>query len=157
MFRTILALLLTLLITIVIGAFQIVGLDIAGIAAILNQDVGSITGDLMTYGAALFGSLMTPYSAAIASPPAYAPLVALGVAGFVAGLVSKSGVRMFFVSIIALVLFFLGYFVLYQAGSISDLTGMYNIARNMLIDLGVAFGLLFIPGVIGASLTADEY
>lgn len=155
MFRTILSLLLALVIAVVIGAFQIVGLDLAAIQALLNSS--SVTADLMLYGAALFGSLMIPYSAATSAVPLYAPLVALGVAGFVAGLVSKSGVRMFFVSIISLVLFFLGYYVLFLAGDPSNASQMYNIARNMVIDIGVAFGLLFIPGVIGASLTAEEY
>lgn len=155
MFRTILALLLTLVIAVVIGAFQILGLSLADLQALLGST--DITGDLMTYGGLMFGSLMTPYTMATSTPAIYSPLVALGVAGFVAGLVSKSGVRMFFVSIIAIVLFFLGFYILTLTGDPGDLTAMYSILRAMVIDVGVAFGLLFIPGVIGASLTAEEY
>ena len=64
---------------------------------------------------------------------------------------------MLFVSIIALVLFFLGYYVLTLALSPTDLDAMLTIARNIAIDIGVAFGLLFIPGIIGASLTSEDY
>ena len=155
MFRTIMALLICLVTAVIIGAFQIVGLDIAAIQAIIGST--DITGDLMTYGATLFGVLLFPYTAATAATPIYSPLVALGVAGFIAGLISKSGVRMLFVSIIALVLFFLGFYVLTLVGNPSDLDAMLTIARNMAIDLGVAFGLLFIPGIIGASLTSEDY
>jgi hypothetical protein len=154
MFRTIMALLICLVTAVVIGAFQIVGLDIAAIQAIIGSS--DITGDLMTYGATLFGVLLFPYTAATAATPIYSPLVALGVAGFIAGLISKSGVRMLFVSIIAMVLFFLGFYLL-SLGGPTDLDAMLTIARNMAIDLGVAFGLLFIPGIIGASLTSEDY
>jgi len=61
------------------------------------------------------------------------------------------------VSIIAMVLFFLGYYVLSWGGDPTNLDAMLMIARNMAIDLGVAFGLLFIPGIIGASLTSEDY
>ena len=149
------ALLICLVTAIVIGAFQIVGLDIAAIQAIIGS--GDITGNLMTYGATLFGVLLFPYTAATAATPIYSPLVALGVAGFIAGLISKSGVRMLFVAIISLVLFFLGFYVLTLVGNPSDLDAMLSIARNMAIDLGVAFGLIFIPGIIGASLTSEDY
>ncbi|MFW9838487.1 MAG: hypothetical protein ACFFE7_13280, partial [Candidatus Thorarchaeota archaeon] len=60
-------------------------------------------------------------------------------------------------SIISLVLFFLGYYVLTLVGDPTNLDAMLMIARNMAIDLGVAFGLLFIPGIIGASLTSEDY
>jgi hypothetical protein len=155
MFRTILSLVLALVIAVVIGAFQILGLSLADLQALLGSP--SLTGDLMTYGGLMFGSLMTPYTMATSSPAVYSPLVALGVAGFVAGLISKSGVRMFFVSIISIVLFFLGFYILTLAGDPSNLDAMYSILKNNIIDIGVAFGLLFIPGVIGASLTAEEY
>jgi hypothetical protein len=155
MFRTIMALLLCLVVAVVIGAFQIVGLDIAGIQAIIGST--DITGELAAKGALLFGGLLFPYTAATAATPIYSPLVALGVAGFIAGLISKSGVRMLFVSLIAMVLFFLGYYVLTLALSPTDLDAMLTIARNMAIDIGVAFGLLFIPGIIGASLTSEDY
>ncbi|MHA1963738.1 MAG: hypothetical protein ACXACG_04470 [Candidatus Thorarchaeota archaeon] len=155
MFRTIMALLVCLVVAIIIGAFQILGLDIAAIQAIIGST--DITGELMTKGALLFGSLLFPYTAATATTPVYAPLVALGVAGFIAGLISKSGVRMLFVSIIAMVLFFLGYFVLNSLGGITDFTAMLSIARTFAIDFGVSFGLLFIPGIIGASLTSEDY
>lgn len=155
MFRTILSLLLALVIAVVIGAFQILGLSLADLQALLGS--GDLTGDLMTYGGLMFGSLMTPYTMATSTPAIYSPLVALGVAGFVSGLISKSGVRMFFVSILSIVLFFLGFYILTLAGDPANLDAMYTILRNNLIDIGVAFGLLFIPGVIGASLTAEEY
>jgi len=149
------ALLICLVVAVIIGAFQIVGLDIAGIQAIIGST--DITGELAAKGALLFGGLLFPYTAATAATPIYSPLVALGVAGFIAGLISKSGVRMLFVSIIAMVLFFLGYYVLTLALSPTDLDAMLTIARNMAIDIGVAFGLLFIPGIIGASLTSEDY
>ncbi|MFW9963130.1 MAG: hypothetical protein ACFFCX_06190 [Candidatus Sifarchaeia archaeon] len=155
MFRTIMALLICLVTAIIIGAFQIVGLDIAAIQAIIGSS--DITGDLMTYGATLFGVLLFPYTAATAATPIYSPLVALGVAGFIAGLISKSGVRMLFVSIIAMVLFFLGFYVLSWAGDPTNINEMLNIARTFAIDFGVSFGLLFIPGIIGASLTSEDY
>jgi hypothetical protein len=155
MFRTIIALLICLVTAVIIGAFQIIGLDIAAIQAIIGST--DITGELMAKGALLFGGLLFPYTLATASAPVYSPLVALGVAGFIAGLISKSGVRMLFVSIFAMVLFFLGYYVLTLVGDPTNLDAMLNIARNMAIDLGVAFGLLFIPGIIGASLTSEDY
>jgi hypothetical protein len=154
MFRTITALLVCLVTAVIIGAFQIVGLDIATIQAIIGG--GDITNQLMAIGALLFGGLLFPYTLATVSA-VYSPLVALGVAGFIAGLISKSGVRMLFVSILALVLFFLGYYVLTLTGNPTDVADMLNIARNIAIDLGVAFGLLFIPGIIGASLTSEDY
>jgi hypothetical protein len=154
MFRTITALLVCLVTAVIIGAFQIVGLDIPTIQAIIGG--GDITNQLMAIGALLFGGLLFPYTLATVSA-IYSPLVALGVAGFIAGLISKSGVRMLFVSIFALVLFFLGYYVLTLTGNPTDVADMLNIARNIAIDLGVAFGLLFIPGIIGASLTSEDY
>lgn len=146
--------LVCLVTAVIIGAFQIVGLDIPTIQAIIGG--GDITNQLMAIGALLFGGLLFPYTLATVSA-IYSPLVALGVAGFIAGLISKSGVRMLFVSIFALVLFFLGYYVLTLTGNPTDVADMLNIARNIAIDLGVAFGLLFIPGIIGASLTSEDY
>jgi hypothetical protein len=64
---------------------------------------------------------------------------------------------MLFVSIIALVPFFLGFYLLTLAGDPTNFEAMFNIARNNIIDIGVAFGLLFIPGIIGASLTSEDY
>ena len=148
------ALLVALVTAIIIGAFQILGMDIAAIQTLIGSP--DITGELMAKGALLFGGLLFPYTAAT-TDQVYSPLVALGVAGFIAGLISKSGVRMLFVSIIALVLFFLGYYVLTLVGDPTNLDAMLTIARNMAIDLGVAFGLLFIPGIIGASLTSEDY
>jgi hypothetical protein len=83
--------------------------------------------------------------------------VALGVAGFIAGLISKSGVRMLFVSLIAIGLFFVGYVVLTMGLSPTDLDVLTSLAQSIAIDLGVSFALLFVPGIIGASLTAEEY
>jgi hypothetical protein len=158
MFRTLIALVVCLVTAVVIGAFQIVfaGQDFQTILQAFTNSP-DITADLMTYGATLFGVLLFPYTAATSAAPLYSPLVALGVAGFIAGLISKSGVRMLFVSILAMVLFFLGYYVLAFAGDPSNFSLMLNTARNMAIDLGVAFGLLFIPGIIGASLTSEDY
>ncbi|MHA1862296.1 MAG: hypothetical protein ACTSWA_00905 [Candidatus Thorarchaeota archaeon] len=153
MFRTVTALLIALVTAVLIGAFQILSLDLTAIQAIIGST--DITGDLMVMGGALFASLLFPYTAAMAG--VYSPLVALGVAGFIAGLLSKSGVRMLFVSIIAMVLFFLGFYILTFAGDPSNFTAMFNVARQFAIDFGVAFGLLFIPGIIGASLTAEDY
>jgi hypothetical protein len=153
MFRTIISLIICLLVAVVIGAFSILGLSVAQIQALLGS--GAITLGLMAWGAALFQQLIFPYSYALIG--SYAPLVALGVAGFVAGLISKSGVRMLFVSIIAMVLFFLGFAVLSMGLSATDLAGMWNLVKSAPIDLAASFALLFIPGVIGASLTAEEY
>ena len=155
MFRTIMALLIALVTAVAIGAFQILGLDLAALQAIIGS--GDITGDLMTYGAALFGVLLFPYTAATAAIPVYSPLVALGVAGFIAGLISKSGVRMLFVSLLAMVLFFLGFYLLTVAGDPTNFEAMFTIVRDEIINIGVAFGLLFIPGIIGASLTSEDY
>jgi hypothetical protein len=155
MFRTIIALLIALVTAVLIGAFQILNLDWATIQNDILNAGPLMTQNLMTMGASLFGVLLVPYHSALLG--IYSPIVALGVAGFIAGLISKSGVRMLFVSIIALVLFFLGYFILNNLGGFTDFTAMLGIAQTMAIDLGVAFGLLFIPGIIGASLTAEDY
>ncbi|KXH73842.1 MAG: hypothetical protein AM326_10320 [Candidatus Thorarchaeota archaeon SMTZ-45] len=149
------ALLICLVTAIIIGAFQILGLDLAGIQAIIGSS--NITNELMARGALLFGTMLFPYTAATSATPIYSPLVALGVAGFIAGLISKSGVRMLFVSIIAMVLFFLGFYVLSYAGDPTNVSEMLNIARTFAIDFGVSFALLFIPGIIGASLTSEDY
>ena len=154
MFRTIIALVVALVTAVLIGAFQILSLSAQTIIDALTG--GNATDNLMIWGAALFGELLRPYHLAINSG-VYAPLVALGVAGFIAGLISKSGVRMLFVSIIALVLFFLGYFILNNLGGFTDFSLMFAEVQTMVIDIGVAFGLLFIPGIIGASLTAEDY
>ena len=148
------ALLVALVVAIGIGIFQILGLSMDAIAAIIQG--GDIAGDAMAQGAILFGQLIFPYTAATEFG-AYAPLVALGVAGFIAGLISKSGVRMLFVSIICLVLFFLGFAILTMSADPTNVAALWSMAQVYVIDLGAAFGLLFIPGVIGASLTAEEY
>ncbi|MFX1417166.1 MAG: hypothetical protein ACFFC0_10165 [Promethearchaeota archaeon] len=153
MFRTIMALVIALVVAIVIGAFQILGLDIATLQAVLQG--GDIVGFAQAQGALLFSVLIFPYTWAMSG--AYAPLVALGVAGFIAGLISKSGVRMLFVSLICLGLFFVGYWVLSLGLPASDVTAMAALAQSIAIDLGVSFALLFVPGIIGASLTAEEY
>ncbi|MFO7835798.1 MAG: hypothetical protein R6V83_04015 [Candidatus Thorarchaeota archaeon] len=152
-FRTITALIIALVVAIIIGAFQILGLSIEQIQIILNS--GNITGELEILGALLFGQLVFPYT--FATGGAYGPLVALGVAGFIAGLISKSGVRMLFVSIISMVLFFLGYTILTLGLGPSSVELLIDIARNIPIDLAVAFALLFVPGIIGARLTAEKY
>ena len=152
MFRTITALLIALVVAIIIGAFQILALDISAIQAILANP--NITTELASLGSVLFAQLIFPYTFALGG--AFAPLVALGVAGFIAGLISKSGARMLVVSLISIVLFFLGYALL-SMGAALELTALAALAQNIAIDLGVSFGLLFIPGVIGASLTSEDY
>ncbi len=152
MFRTIIALLIAVIVAVLIGAFQILGLTLEQIQTILQSS--NVTSALQYQGSLLFASLMTPYSMAMSG--VYSPLVALGVAGFVAGLVSKSPVRMFFVSIIALVIFFVAYVAL-SIGAALQIDVLMTVAKNIAIDLGAAFGLLFIPGIIGAQLTAEEY
>ncbi|MFX1440548.1 MAG: hypothetical protein ACFFFD_09900 [Promethearchaeota archaeon] len=153
MFRTIMALVIALVVAIVIGVFQILGLTIADLQAIIGST--DLT-DIVAYqGGVLFGQLIFPYTFAISG--IYTPLVALGVAGFIAGLISNSGVRMLFVSLIAIGLFFVGYVVLTMGYSATDLEAMTTLAQNIAIDLGVSFALLFVPGIIGASLTAEEY
>ncbi|MFW9801727.1 MAG: hypothetical protein ACFFFC_03705 [Candidatus Thorarchaeota archaeon] len=153
MFRTIMALVIALVVAIVIGVFQILGLTIADLQAIIGST--DLT-DIVAYqGGVLFGQLIFPYTFAISG--IYTPLVALGVAGFIAGLISKSGVRMLFVSLIAIGLFFVGYVVLTMGYSVNDVDAMATLAQNIAIDLGVSFALLFVPGIIGASLTAEEY
>jgi len=134
-----------------IALFQFI--DLNGLIAIV--EAGDIQNNALALGALVFELLLSPYSKAMLG--LYSPLVALGVAGFIAGLVSKSGVRMLFVSIISLVLFFLGYFLLNLGGGITDFSAMLGQVQTMAIDLGVAFALLFIPGIIGASLTAEDY
>ena len=152
MFRTIMALLVALLASILIGAFQIVGVTADMIAALPE---GDIVGQLLLWGQVLFLDLVRPYTAFTAHG-AFAPMVALGVAGFIAGLVSKSGMRMLFVSIITLALFFVGYVVL-SLGMPLAISSFTSEIPSMAIDLGASFALLFIPGIIGASLTAEEY
>jgi hypothetical protein len=153
MFRTIMALVIALVVAILIGAFQILGLDLAAIQAIIGDP--TLVDWLQFQGGLLFAQLIFPYTFAIGG--AYAPLVALGVAGFIAGLISKSGVRMLFVSLIAIGLFFVGYVVLTMGLSPTDLNVLTSLAQSIAIDLGVSFALLFVPGIIGASLTAEEY
>ena len=147
------ALVIALVVAILIGAFQILGLDLAAIQAIIGDP--TLVDWLQFQGGLLFAQLIFPYTFAIGG--AYAPLVALGVAGFIAGLISKSGVRMLFVSLIAIGLFFVGYVVLTMGLSPTDLDVLTTLAQSIAIDLGVSFALLFVPGIIGASLTAEEY
>ncbi len=146
MFRTIMATIFVLLISIVIVVFQVFGLTTTQIQAILGD-----ANALKSWGALIFYFLLTPYTAATAPSPVYSPIVALAVGGFIAGLISKSGVRMFFASIFSIAVFFVG--VALIAGY--DTSTWTTIAKNMAVDLGAAFGAVFIPGAIGASLTAD--
>jgi len=157
MIRTAIALLVTLITAVLIVAFQIISLDLTAVQVLTEQLYagGIYTIDIMVIGATLFGVLLFPYTAAMAW--IYSPLVALGVAGFIAGLITKNGVRMLFVSIIAIVLFFLGFYIPTFAGDPNNFAAMFNIARSFAIDFGVVFSLLFIPGIIGASLTAEDY
>ena len=153
MFRTIISLLIALLVAVVIGAFQIVGLSVADITSLISS--GDILAQLSAWGSALFQELLRPYSTFLAHG-AFAPFVALGVAGFIAGLISKNAARMFFVSIITVALFFVGYVAL-SVGLTITLTNLTSEALAIAIDLAASFGLLFVPGAIGASLTAEDY
>ncbi len=146
------ALVVALVIAVIIGAFQILGLDVAAIQVILQDP--NLANALQYQGALLFAQLIFPYTFAISG--AYAPLVALGVAGFIAGLISKSGIRMLVVSIITVAVFFLGYAML-SMGLALDAATLSALLQNIAIDVGVSFGLLFIPGIIGASLTSEDY
>jgi len=146
--RTIMALIIALVTAVLIAAFQLT--DLASLLAALEADPIS---NMMILKALIFELLLRPYSLAMAS--IYTPLAALGAAGFIAGLISKSRTRMLPVSIIALVLFFLGYFLLNVGGGITDFSAMLSEVQTMAIDIGIAFALLFIPGIIGASLTTE--
>lgn len=152
MFRTIMALIVTLIAAIAIGAFQILNLTIETLTELLGQP--DVTGNLTLLGAGLFAQLMKPYTFALGG--AYAPLIALGVAGFVGGLISKSPLRMLIVSIICLGIFFAGYALLAMSAELSvDIIVL--LAQDIAIDLVVSFALLFIPGMIGGSMTAEKY
>ncbi|MGY5860965.1 MAG: hypothetical protein RTU09_01130 [Candidatus Thorarchaeota archaeon] len=153
MFRTIIAILIALCAAIIIGAFQIVGLDLVAIQQIM--DSGDIILTLRVHGAALFQGLMHPYTIA-RDELAYAPLVALGVAGFISGLISKDWKRMIVVSLVCIGLFFAGFAILVQ-GVEYTLEAVSTEAIDLGIDLGAAIALLAIPGIIGASLTKEDY
>ncbi len=146
MFRTIMATIFVIIISVVIVVFQAFGLTTSQLEAILGD-----ANALKSLGALVFYFLLTPYTAATAATPIYSPIIALAVSGFIAGLISKSGVRMFFASIFSIAVFFVA--VALIAGY--DTSTWTTIAKNMAADLGAAFGAVFIPGAIGASLTAD--
>ena len=146
------ALLVAILASVLIGAFQIVGVTAQ---EIIDLAQGDILAQLQGWGAALFIYLVRPYTA-LTVEGLFAPMVALGVGGFIAGLVSKSGMRMLFVSIITVVLYIVGYIVL-SLGMPLALSSFTTEIAPIAIDIGAAFALLFIPGIIGASLTAEEY
>jgi len=153
MFRTVIAILIALCAAIIIGAFQIVGLSLAEIQLI--ADSGDIILTLKAYGAALFQGLMRPYTLA-RDEAAYAPIIALGVAGFISGLISKDWKRMIVVSLICVGLFFAGFAILVQ-GVEYTFEAISASVVDLGIDLGVALALIGIPGIIGASLTKEEY
>ncbi len=146
MFRTIMATLFVLIVSIVIVVFQAFGLTISQLQTIVGD-----TNALKGLGFLVFYFLLTPYSSATAATPVYGPIIALAAGGFIGGLISKSGVRMFFASIFVIAIYFVG-IALISGADPSTWTGL---AKNMAIDLGAAFGSVFIPGAIGASLTAD--
>jgi hypothetical protein len=146
--RTILAIIVALIAAILIAVFQL--MDLATLMAALEADP---IGNMMVLGAFVFAILLYPYTLAMAG--IYFGLAGLGVAGFISGLVSKSRTKMLFVSIIVLVIFFLGYFMLAVGGGLTDFSAMLTEIQGMVIDLGLAFGLLFIPGLIGATITSE--
>jgi len=153
MFRTVIAILIALCAAIIIGAFQIVGLSLAEIQLI--ADSGDIVLTLQVYGAGLFQELMRPYTFA-RDEAAYAPIIALGVAGFLSGLISKDWKRMIVVSLVCVGLFFAGFAILVQ-GVEYTFEAISASAVDLGVDLGAAIALLAIPGIIGASLTKEEY
>ncbi|MEM2141690.1 MAG: hypothetical protein QXS20_11045 [Candidatus Thorarchaeota archaeon] len=152
MFRTIMSLLICLVVAIVIGAFQILNLTVDQIVQMLTSV--NPTDALKYQGALLFAQLIFPYTFAT-NHAVYAPIAALGVAGFVSGLIAKSSIRAFIVAVLSLVLFFIGYAAL-SVGMALDPAALAQLAQNIGIDLGVSFALLFVPGIVGASLTAEE-
>ena len=87
---------------------------------------------------------------------AYAPLVALGVAGFISGLISKDWKRMIVVSLVCVGLFFAGFAILVQ-GVEYTFEAISASAIDLGVDLGVAIALIAVPGIIGASLTKEDY
>ena len=147
--RTLMAVVIGFVLAVLIALFQFT--DIPSLIAAL--DTGLIQNPMMQ-AALIFEMLLRPYTLAIAS--IYLPLVALGVAGIVSGLISKSRAKMLPVSVIILILFFLGYFMLYMASGIMDFNSMLSELQTMAIDIGIAFFLLFILGIIGASITQEE-
>jgi hypothetical protein len=148
MMRTILAIIVALITGILIAVFGL--MDLATLLAIFEADP---VGNMMVLGAFVFAILLNPYSLAMAG--IYFGLAGLAAAGFISGLISKSRTRMLPVSIIVFVIFFIGYFVLAVGGGLTDFSAMLAEIQGMAIDLGIAFFLLFIPGLIGASLTQE--
>jgi hypothetical protein len=146
--RTILAIIIALVAAVLIAVFQLT--DLASLLAALEADP---VGNMLVLGAFVFAILLYPYTLAMAG--IYFGIAGLGVAGFISGLVSKSRKRMIPVSIIVLLIFFLGYFMLAVGGGLTDFSAMLAEVQAMAIDLGIAFALIFIPGIIGASLTQE--
>jgi hypothetical protein len=142
------AIIIALVTAVLIAAFQLTDL-----ASLLDALEAAPIANMLVLGSLIFELLLRPWSLAMAS--IYTPLAALGVAGFIAGLVSKSRTRMLPVSVFALVLFFLAYLLLSVGGGFTDFSAMLSEVQSMVIDIGIAWGLLFIPGIIGASLTAE--
>ena len=142
------AVIIGFVIAVVIALFQFT--DLPSLIAAL--DTGLIQNPMMQ-AAMIFEMLLRPYTLAIAS--IYTPLAALGVAGIVSGLISKSRAKMLPVSVIILILFFLSYFMLYMVSGVMDFSSMLSELQTMAIDIGIAFFLLFVPGIIGASITQE--
>ena len=147
--RTIIAIIIGFVLAVVISLFQFS--DLMSVLAVL--EVTLIENPTMQ-AAMLFEMTLRPYSLLIAS--LYIPPAALGVAGFLSGLISKSRKRMLSISVIILILLFLGYFLLYMASGELEFSALLSVLQTMYIDLGIAFFLLFIPGIIGATLTSED-
>ena len=147
--RTIIALVVAIIIVVLLAALQLY-MDVITLAAVL---IGGIIPNMMIQLSMIFELLLKPYSLALHS--LYLPLITLVVAGFVSGLVSKNRVKMLPVSILVIIILFLCYFLLSMAGGAFDFSALLSEIQTMAIDLGIAFFLLFIPGIIGASITQE--
>ncbi len=150
--RTILTIIMALITAIVAVMFILLNLSIDAIFAIITS--GNVKAEMMNVLAPLFAEVITPFTEV--SNGIYTPLAVLGITGFIAGLISKSGTRVL-VSIVALlVIFFLGFIVLNGLGPL-EVETFKNVALGMKADLTISFFVLFMSGVIGASFTTEGY
>jgi hypothetical protein len=147
--RTIIALIIAFVTAVGIASLQL--MDLATLLSVF--EVGPI-GDMMVLVSLIFEVVISPWTLLMLSM--YIPLAALGVAGFLAGLISKSPKRMLPVSLVALLLFFLMYFLLNMVAGLLDFSSLLTELQTRAIDLGIAFFLLFIPGIIGAIIRAED-
>lgn len=146
--RTILAILIAIVAAILIAVFQL--MDLETLISVLETDP---IGNVMVLGAFLFAILTHPYTFLLSS--VYMPIAALAAASFIAGLVAKDRMKMLPISIIVLVIFLIGYIGLALGSGLSDVSTLLTELQSMVIDIGLAWALLFFPGLIGATITAE--